>query len=132
MIQGAGQTLSLQISVDNAYRSDYVLDSVTVQPGNAVLTTEKVSDTLWNVLISDISGDVTVAAHSKPVSEYTVTLSQKEGAKWSGNGGKDSFTVKSTASKSVYVKPTDTERYYISGVSVQPEHNADISYSEST
>ena len=132
VIQGDGQTLSLQISVDNAYRSDYVLDSVTIQSGNAVLTTEKVSDTLWNVLISDISGDVTVAAHSKPVPEYTVTLSQKEGAKWSGNGGKDSFTVKSTASKSVYVKPTDTERYYLSGVSVQPEHNADISYSEST
>ena len=132
VIQGAGQTLSLQISVDNAYRSDYVLDSVTVQPGNAVLTTEKVSDTLWNVLISDISGDVTVAAHSKPVSEYTVTLSQKEGAKWSGNGGKDSFTVKSTASKSVYVKPTDTERYYLSGVTAQPEQNAVISFSEST
>lgn len=132
VIQGAGQTLSLQISIDNAYRNAYLLDSVTVHPANAVLTTEKVSDTLWNVLISDITGDVTVAAHSKPVPEYTVTLSQKEGAKWSGNSGNESFSIKPTASKSVYVKPTDTERYYISGVTVQPEQNAVISFSEST
>ena len=132
VIHGAGQSLSLQTSVDNAYRRDYVLDSVTVQPANAVLTTEKVSDTRWNVLISDISGDVTVAAHSKPVPEYTVTLSQKEGAKWSGNSGNESFSIKPTASRSVYVKPTDTKRYYISGVSVRPEQNAEISFYEST
>lgn len=132
VIQGAGQTLSLEISIDNAYRNAYVLDSVTVNPANAVLTTEKVSDTLWNVLISDITGDVTVAAHSKPIPEYTVTLSQKEGAKWSGNSGNDSFSIKPNASKSVYVKPTDTERYYISGVTAQPERNAVISFSEST
>lgn len=132
VIQGTGQTLSLQISIDNEYRNAYVLDSVTVNPANAVLKTEKVSDTLWNVLISDISGDVTVAAHSKSVPEYTVTLSQKEGAKWSGNSGNESFSIKPTASKSLYVKPTDTERYYISGVTALPEQNADISFYQNT
>ena len=94
VIQGAGRTLSLQVSIDNEYRNAYVLDSVTVNPANAVLKTEKVSDTLWNVLVSDITGDVTVAAHSKPIPEYRVTLSQKEGAKWLGNSGNESFSIK--------------------------------------
>ena len=132
VIQGAGRTLSLQVSIDNEYRNAYVLDSVTVNPANAVLKTEKVSDTLWNVLVSDITGDVTVAAHSKPIPEYRVTLSQKEGAKWLGNSGNESFSIKPTASKSVYVKPTDTERYYISGVTALPEQNADISFYQNT
>ena len=132
VIQGAGETLALQIGIDDAFRNDYVLDSVAVHPANAALTTEKRSDTLWNVILSDITGDVAVTAAAKPVPAYTVTLSQPEGVQWSGNGGKDSFSIKSTASKSVYSKPTDTERYYISGVTAQPEGNAVISFSEST
>lgn len=126
VIQGSDTTLTYKVSATG----DYLLDAVTAAPeANAKVAVTKTSDTVWTVAVSEIKGDVTVKASAKPIPEYTVTLAQDARVNWSNNGGKDSFPIKTAGTKSVYVKPSDSDRYYISGVTVTPEDSAEISYS---
>ena len=88
-------------------------------------------------LAISLPGTATVALADDDASKgsnstATVTLAPADGAKWSGNGGKASFTIKPTGWKSVYVKPTDKTRYYISGVTANPAGNASVKYSATT
>lgn len=84
------------------------------------------------VLAISLPGTAAVAFADDSAQPATVTLAAADGAKWSGNGGKASFTIKPTGWKSVYLKPTDSTRYYISGVTASPAGNASVSYNERT
>ncbi len=63
---------------------------------------------------------------------YTVTLQTDSRVKYSG--AKASFTIKSTAYKSVYAKLTASAEkdYYIEGINEYPENSADIKYNQKT
>lgn len=63
---------------------------------------------------------------------HSVTLATADGVKWSGNSGNGSFYINEAGSKSVYARPSDEEKYFVSGITVSPAENATVSFSEST
>ena len=64
--------------------------------------------------------------------DHVVRLESVEGADWSGNGGISSFVIKPIATKSVYIKSSDTNKYYISEIKADPAQNAVVQYDQNT
>lgn len=129
-----GETLTYKVIANDDYTSDNILDAVTLEPEDgAKLSITEIDDTEWDVKVTDITEDITlsVSGKAKPKVYYTVTAQDDEGVDWS----KREFEVEegqTSRTFTLYAKPSDSTRYYITGVAADPAGNADVTFHGST
>lgn len=79
-----------------------------------------------------IFSSTSVSVFAKQTSTtYSATLAKSANAKWSGYGSKNPVKIKSTVSKSVYVKPTKSN-FYVDSVKASPASNIKFKFNSKT
>ena len=126
-----GDELEYTVRANDDYVSDWINGDVTWTPQeNADVEIIKTDDTEWTVKITNIKGDITLNAkgEEKPILKYKVTAAGDENADWS----KSEIELLPGTGTTLYVKPKNTDTHYISGVTAEPDGNAEITFNDST